>query len=140
MSKAGVTEWYGEDLVALVENATQQALTAVALQIEGLAKRNVVGNNQVDTGFMLNSVYAFSPDTDHYGQAKSAAQSKKDRTDVFHDKAQVTDEGGPWSAVAVGAKYGVYQERAKPFLEPAMAEGISQLEAQMITEHKKAGL
>ena len=143
MSKSGVTEWYGEDLVRLVEDATQEALAAVALQIEGLTKRNIIGNNQVDTGFMVNSVYAITEDgsVDTYSGAKSSAGGRRSRSGrLMHEKAQVDGDGGPYSAVAVGARYAVYQEKKKPFLEPAMDDGISQLEAQMKSAHKAKGL
>ena len=142
MSKSGVTEWYGEDLVRLVEDATQEALAAVALQIEGLAKRNIVGNNQVDTGFMVNSVYAITEDgsVDTYSGAKSSASSRRGRSDLMHSKAKVSSSDGPYSAVAVGARYAVYQEKAKAFLEPALDEGISQLPAELKSAHAGKGL
>lgn len=46
------------DVLALIRNATAESLEALAKEIEAQTKANIVANDQVDTGFMLNSTFS----------------------------------------------------------------------------------
>ena len=54
-----------------VLHAADDAVTALAFQVEGQAKINVRENGQIDTGFMLNSIYTVAPEGNTYRQAWS---------------------------------------------------------------------
>ena len=98
-----------------VEGATDEVLHALALQVEGVTKRNIVSNDQIDTGFMLNSVYSASEKGDTFGETWSGPAGKK---------AQKARLPNLFSAalVHVSAMYAIFQEMMEPFLRPAADE------------------
>src|SRR3990170_51005 len=51
---------YLDRVKVVLDGATEMALKALALQISARAKVNIVENNQVDTGVMLNWVFTLS--------------------------------------------------------------------------------
>lgn len=106
-----------------IRGATQKALEAVAFQTEGRAKVKVRDNDQIDTGFMLNSIYTVTPGTTGYPAARGAAEaktkSKRTGSEVDHSgnmaPAQQLPDGVA-AAVVVGANYAIYQEVQQSFL------------------------
>lgn len=117
------SKWYLDEVRVKIEGATQEALNALALQLEGLTKINIQQNGQIDTGFMLNSVYSRFPDQSSYGDAVAGAMAAA-------GKAGVEREFGPEEAlpegvgamVVVGAGYAIYQEAQQSFLYRAAEE------------------
>lgn len=102
-----------------VKEATEEGLLAVAFQIEGVTKRNIVTNDQIDTGFMLNTVYVESQ------KASTFDQTWDNRPGAVEDmKAPKPPVGGRYAevAVVVGAIYAIFQEMLDPFLRPAANE------------------
>ncbi len=98
--------FYLDKILVKVEEAGKQSLEAIAHQIEGQAKANVVANDQVDTGFMLNAIYVTSgPGTD-YSQAKGGSGRMAPEVDAGEDKV----------AVVAGAEYSIFQEARNSFL------------------------
>jgi hypothetical protein len=77
-----------------INGKAEEAIKQKAFQVEAQAKANVVANDQIDTGFMLNSI--------HTNFNKSELPS------------------GAVAAIYVGAEYGIWQEFKNPFLYPAL--------------------
>jgi hypothetical protein len=112
-----------DHVLTVVRGASQKALEAVAFQSEGRAKVKVRDNDQIDTGFMLNSIYTVTPSSSGFLAAKSAAEvrTKSGRTGqkVSHAGDMAPEQRlpeGVAAAVAVGANYAIYQEVKKSFL------------------------
>lgn len=137
--------WQVNDVKLKVEEATKAGLAKVAFAIEGQAKTNIVANDQVDTGFMLNTVYHVADAGDRkvstYSQtAQDGAHATKGGRAAERTKAnEEALPGAPVVAlVAVGADYAIYQEMMIPFLFPAaekvagQAGGIIEVEAKKV--------
>jgi len=133
---------YLDHIKVVVEHATDEALTAIAHQIEAQTKANIVANNQVDTGFLLNSVYVVSRWYDGrvrngYDDARSKAESQSLKKSAgtrlsrrLHQRVTVTDRMAPkeelpaeiefggksGALIVVGANYAIYQEVKRSFL------------------------
>jgi hypothetical protein len=115
-------DWYTDKVLLAAEEALN--LEAVALRIEERAKINVVGNNQVDTGFMLNSIYTVTEKSNNYSAARAAAGSRNPGANMA---PRVSLERGAWAAVAAGAEYSIYQEIKKSFLLAAAQETAAEV-------------
>lgn len=116
---AGGLTWNDRAFKARLRRASRQVVAELAYWIEAQAKANIVANNQVDTGFMLNSVYAVGPDGDsHYSQAQSAAQIQAER----EMGAEIRPDDNDSAVVAVGAGYAIYQEADNSFLYRALEQ------------------
>lgn len=113
MPADGEAKLYLDQVKLTVKGATQQALEALAFEVEGQAKINIQQNGQVDTGFLLNSVYTITPASSGFAAAQSAAALRAPRS--MAPAPQV----GEGAAVVVGAEYAIYQEIRKAFLYPA---------------------
>lgn len=101
-----------DEIVAQAREAMGLSLDAIALQIESQVKVEITTNDQVDTGFLRESVYALLSTGSHYSQAVSAAKGK-------NPDGQIESEAGlgdAQAAVAVGAEYASEQEQKKSFL------------------------
>src|SRR3989304_2768464 len=111
-------------LQVTMANASEAALTALAHEIEGEVKVKIRGNDQVDTGFMLNSVYVTTRSSSGYAEASAAAgtraRSGKGRYVTARVKRRMAQPvslvGRAVAAVAVGAEYAIWQELKKSFL------------------------
>ena len=114
-----------------VEGATDEALHAIALQVEGTAKRNIVSNDQIDTGFMLNSIYAESQDGSTFGQTWAGPPGKK------APKVRLPRLFSA-AAVHVSAVYAIFQEMMEPFLRPAAQEVAGQVKGISESIYKRA--
>lgn len=141
----GEVKMYLRKVTLKVKGATEDALAALAFQIEGVAKRNITNNNQVDTGFMRSSVYTVTKRGSGHSAAKAGASTKthssKRGKSVDHSGDMAPARALPQNAsagVIVGANYAIYQELAQPFLFPA-AEEVSKLaKGTLEGEYKKA--
>jgi hypothetical protein len=127
----GVVRFYPARAIGRVRVATQVGLTKLAFDIEAGTKQNIVGNDQVDTGFMLNSVYTVTPASSGYAAAQAAAQActrGRDGRAVDHIDDMAMEVVRPLdlrTGVAVGANYAIYQELRKSFFYAA-AEAVLQ--------------
>jgi hypothetical protein len=117
----GQVNWYGEDVMLRIADATQETLDELALVGEGNAKQNIVANNQVDTGFMVNSVYAITS-KGHDLSAASGEYANRSGQMVHRDAgdAQSVDEGE--AAIACAAEYAIHQEMRNSFLYRALEQ------------------
>lgn len=121
---------YTKHVKVTIANATEEALKKVAFQIEGVTKRNIQGNDQIDTGFMMNSVYAVFEDGSNYDQTwkpgvypvsprkHGGQEGEASRKRAPERKLERNFDAG----VIVGAEYAIFQELRKPFLFPAAEE------------------
>lgn len=130
MAKAKV-DMHLDHVMMRVEGATDEALHAIALQVEGVTKRNIVSNDQIDTGFMLNSVYAESQDGSTFGATwpgPPGMKAKKVRLPKLFAAA----------AVHVSAMYAIFQEMMDPFLRPAAQEVAGQVKGIAESVYRRA--
>lgn len=135
---------YLDHVRAVVEKATEATLKTLAFRIVERTQLNIRSNNQVDTGFMVNSVYAVWKDGSGYSQAKSLADSAPARSSKGYGPRggrEVIEETLPPDAtvgVVVGANYAIYQEVKKPFAYPgaeAAAAEFGGYAEQVFREH-----
>ena len=120
--------WYQDRVILSVEGASREMLAKLAFAVEGQAKVNIRDNGQIDTGFMVNSVYAVPPGGgSDYAEAKSAAEARNPEAAMLTE-AQAP-EGG--AAVAAGAEYAVYQEMANSFLYRALEQVAGKAEGSL---------
>jgi hypothetical protein len=108
---------YTEKVVAVVEGATLEAMAALALQVQGQAEVNIQTNDQVDTGFMINSVYTVSPQGSGYAAAQAKALAKNSAGQMA-PQVQLTPAAA--AAIVAGAEYAIYQEMDRSFLYRAL--------------------
>ena len=114
-----------------VEGATDEVLHALALQVEGVTKRNIVSNGQIDTGFMLNSVYSASEKGNTFGETWAGPAGKK------APKLRLPNLFSA-AAVHVSAIYAIFQEMMEPFLRPAASEVASYSKGVAESVYKRA--
>jgi hypothetical protein len=124
-----------DHVLTTVRGATQKALEAVAFQTEGRAKVKVRDNDQIDTSFMLNSIYTVTPTSSGYSGAKGAAEAKtksgRSGREVGHSGDMAPAQRLPHgvaAAVAVGANYAIFQEIKRSFLYAGAEEAAREAE------------
>jgi hypothetical protein len=101
-----------DHIMVRVQEAEGEILEALAHQIEGQAKANIVANDQVDTGFMLNSIYVTTESGSTHRQAEGKARAKNPSGKMA---TEVTAGQGK-AAVVAGAEYAIFQEAKNSFL------------------------
>jgi hypothetical protein len=128
---------YLDHVLVVVKEATEEVLKALAFRITERAQLNIRSNDQVDTGFMVNSIYPVWKDGSDYGQAKASAEShthsSKTGREVDHSGDMAPPEILPASAsaaVVVGANYAIYQENINPFFYPAAQRAAAEFDAE----------
>lgn len=122
-------KWYGDEVKKLILNkATPEMITAAALLVEGQAKVNIRENGQIDTGFMLNSVYAVGPGVNSYGPAVVAGKTA----------AGPASPSSGGAVVGVAAEYAIYQEERLAYLYPALETVAGRMEGQIVSAGRKA--
>lgn len=126
--------------------AQSQVIRKVAFDLQGHMQKQIRANHQIDTGFMINSVYVRTFDESTYANAlekRSTPSSKPTKsgkarrltkrhmknaeqmfTSLLNEVERPPDNKTAY--VGVGASYGWYQNYgtsripARPFLEPAI--------------------
>jgi HK97 gp10 family phage protein len=105
--------------------ATKEAVKKTSSDAKANIQANIRSNGQVDTGFMVGSVYTVTSDgSDYQGGA-----------DALPPVATSTSDNEAY--VAVAANYGVYQELGtvhmpgRPFFEPGIERTKASLDAAM---------
>lgn len=118
--------WKGSDVERAMRAASGRALRKVAFDIEAHAKKNIQENGQIDTGFMVNSVYTVTDADNTYGQANKSGRYKNSAgSNVQRDlapQARLPRSNEPVALVAVGAEYAIWQELKHSFLMSAAQE------------------
>lgn len=118
--------WYGERVILRVKDATREILGQLALRGEGLAKENIQANNQIDTGFMLNTVYSVLPDGAASPTWESGQYMDSSGKLVQRNAGTPAPVGPEAAAVGCVAEYAVFQELANSFLYRAMEQLVSE--------------
>jgi hypothetical protein len=137
MSDADVeVRFYLDHVKVVVNEATEQVLNALAFRIVEGAQLNIRANDQVDTGFMVNSVYPIFKDGSGYAAAKDEAEQQttgRDGRTVNHEGDFAPEPALPSDAAAgvvVGAGYAIYQEVRLPFLYPAAQAAAAEFDGE----------
>lgn len=126
----GSVNWHKDRVILKVKGATQKALNALAAQVEAEAKINIQNNNQIDTGFMWNSVYTVTKESSGYAQTRSTGNypwsPEKHGGKAGLGYRELAPEftlprsNKPVVAIVVGARYAVYREIKNSFLYKAL--------------------
>lgn len=107
-----------------ITNATAETLERAAFAIEGETKMNIRDADLIDTGFMVNSVYAIAPNGNSSGGATSGTFQSKDGQTVTRKAAPKVNPPNDGAVVAIGAEYAIYQETQHNMLYNA-AESVA---------------
>lgn len=101
-------------LAQALKQASSQIVRKTAFDLQAQIQANIRANDQIDTGFMVNSVYVVTSDSSTYsGGAQALPEVGKPGDDTT-------------AYTAVAARYAIYQNYGtvhmpgKPFFEPAI--------------------
>lgn len=116
--------WYTQDVILHFGEITRHGLEAVAARIDAQTKINIVQNDQVDTGFMVNSVYFATEEGSSYNDTdKDGLHLNRLGELVEREMAPEAPLPDDYVAlVCVGANYAIFQEMQQPFLYPALVQ------------------
>lgn len=104
-----------------LDDVLGQVVRKTAFDLQANMQAQIRANHQIDTGFMVNSVYVRTSESSTYsntGDAQKKGQVKLDEVEAPPDTHT--------AYVGVGASYGWYQNYgtsrmpARPFLEPSV--------------------
>lgn len=126
--------WRDKEVRLQLKDASNQMLRTAAALIEQQTKLNIQSNGQIDTGFMVNSVYFVTDDDSNYENAANGAIGV--RPDAEMAPEVVAPDGG--AAVAVGAEYAIFQEERMPFLYPAIEHVATTMQGEIVSAGKEA--
>jgi hypothetical protein len=115
-------DWHTERVILVLNNSIAGVLKDAAIKVANRAAVQVSVNNQVDTGFMMNAIYAIWADGSNHDSAEAEAKSKADRP--FADAPPLPDQDS--SAVHGAAEYTVYQEMINSFMYRAFEQYVSE--------------
>lgn len=117
----GTVNWYEQDALLAIDNASDDLVTRLAFLVEGYAKVRA----RVDTGFMRNAIYTIPAvgDIKDKGPESGEFESKKTGEMVRRDRADQTPSIPRHSAaVHAAAEYTIYREMEDHFLYDALRE------------------
>lgn len=117
-------DWYGKDVLAMVDKRTPHALGAVAMQVLALSQRNIQANGQIDTGFMLNSGYVVTDAAGQQGQPGPSGQYRSAKTGRMVQRTAAPMVMAPKDGAAMhfAAEYTAYQEMRNSFMYRALEQ------------------
>ena len=118
---AGEVNWYENDAILKIDNATDELVTKLAFLVEGYAKVEA----KVDTGFMRNAIYTVPAATAprKTGAASGQYQSKKTGEMVERNRVNEVPKLPPLTAaVHAAAEYTIYREMEDHFLYDALVK------------------
>ena len=115
MAQGFEVNWYKQEFEAAIGDTEAEVLDKAALQCLGHARVNIRNNGQIDTGFMVNSGYVLSAQSDSYGSVPSAGSGGR-------APAPRADRGEDEAVVAFAAEYAIYQELRRSFLYRALTQ------------------
>lgn len=131
---------WNDGLLAEIQGVAKDMLSEMAFAVEGEAKKNLTNNNQVDTGFLRNSVYAVTPNGSTEDKIDPNGRYKSRKTGRMVDRRQsgqtvTINSDGTSAAVVAGADYAIHQEAEKSFLYRA-GESVARQADGIITKHQ----
>lgn len=114
--------FYTKRVMEAARGRADDVVTALAFQVEGQAKINVRENGQIDTGFMLNSIYTVAAEGEHLppGVVNRRHASTKEVAPQHRELGGEMSARGHMALVVVGAEYGLFQETRNSFLYRAL--------------------
>jgi len=119
-------------LADALPDVCSQVVRKTALDAQGNIQAHIQANDQVDTGFMLGSVYTQTSDGSTYKGGEKALP-----------ETEAPEDTKTTAHVAVAAEYGAYQNYgtrfipARPFFEPGMEEARQGMDAAMALIEQK---
>ena len=119
-----------------VKGASERILKELALLGEGKAKINVTNNDQVDTGFMRNAIYAVFPGGSSYAKTDAEGDYLSGRTGqmVPRGKAPEQTAGEEQAGFACAADYAIWQEMKQSFMFLALEQLVNDGDAVGVIE------
>jgi hypothetical protein len=118
-------DWHGQRVRMVVDEAMEESIIDIALAVEGKAKSNIVANDQVDTGFLMNSIYTVARRSRNtYGstQASGKYAGSKSAGGYRRRAPQISLPPSAIALVAAAAAYAIHVELSKSFLFKALQE------------------
>ena len=112
-----------DDIANKLDTALSQIVRKTAFDGQANIQQHIQSNDQIDTGFMLNSVYVKTSDESTYKGGEKALPEVEAPPD------------NKTAYIGVAASYGVYQnygtrfQPARPFFEPGLEETRAGFEA-----------
>ena len=120
---------YRDDVMAAVGSVKRASMKDIALAAQAEARRNIERNKQIDTRFLLNSIYAIWRDGDTYNDTwptgryySSKRRNQRLRREVA---ARIGLPPGVDATVASAAPYAIYPESDRSFLYAAVQQILS---------------
>jgi len=136
---AGTVNWYEKDVIAVIEDASDEMLTALAFQTEGYAKVDAT----VDTGFMRNAIYTIPAEgaVKDMGAKSGTYKSSTTGQMVERNRVATVPKMPPHTAgVHAAAEYTIYQEMRHHFLYKGLQKAIKNAGGIIKTVSRKRGL
>lgn len=118
MAQTSQVNWYEDDVLLVVDEATDELVSRIAFQVEGEAKPNA----PVDTGFMRNAIYAITPLGNRRAAAVAEARAVGDGVLAGQPALEERE-----AAVHGAAEYTIFQELRVGFLYGALERVAGQV-------------
>lgn len=114
--------FFTERVIIQAKAKGREALEQIAMQIVAEGQLGIVENDQVDTGFMVNSGYwSVGSQSTYDGIEKGGTKKNRAGHQVKRNAApEVTVPPEYDGMVGFAAEYAIYQEHLMPFLYPAV--------------------
>jgi hypothetical protein len=112
MTVKGKVDWYANDVLLVVDGASDEILTKLAFEVEAVAKPGA----PVDIGFMRNAIYTVAPE--HNGRQAAEAEARGANPDAaIAPELHIAEHE---ATVHGAAEYTIYQEQRGGFLYRAL--------------------
>jgi hypothetical protein len=119
------TKFYRRQVDTAIEKATRETIEAAAFRIRENAGANVVANDQIDTGAMVNAFYVVLPGGDDYSDATGEASSRNPAAEVG---PRAGLDGGADAVVANAMEYAIDNELRQSFLFKAAEQAAAEFD------------
>ena len=115
----GTVNWYEEDALLAIDNATDEMVTSLAFLVEGYAKVEA----KVDTGFMRNAIYTIPAASSPRDKGPASGTFQSGKTGEMVERRRVNEVPKlpeRTAAVHAAAEYTIYREMEDQFLYKAL--------------------
>lgn len=118
---SGEVNWYADAVYIALDKAEDALAEQVLILLDEEVKLAINRNDQIDTGFMINSAYWRTRNRSTYGGTWETGRYKDREGDpVARGRAPEAELGGALGVFGVAAEYAIFQELLQPFLWPAL--------------------
>jgi len=120
----GKVNWYANDVLLAVDQATDDLVTRLAFWVEAETKPNMA----VDTGFNRNATYTIPAQGQPADKGPSSGEYSNKAGEMVQRNRVASMPTIPPHTAAVhqAAEYAIYQETRKPALYPALRKAQGQ--------------